>query len=112
MALRAKLVYRLASGLPLATASYLVEHGAASVAVLAPGTSSEKAYLAVLGAAVRQSGFMFNCGTTNGSCGRLGTIWVNDLVWDMGSDEVPGRAWYLAPHGAEPVMPLATGNPA
>lgn len=111
MALRAKLVYRLASGLPLATASYLVEHGAASVAVLAPGTSSEKAYLAVLGAAVRQPGFMFNCGTTNGSCGRLGTIWVNDLVWDMDSDEVPGRAWYLAPHGAEPVMPLAIGNP-
>ena len=111
MALRAKLVYRLASGLPLATASYLAEHGAASVAVLAPGTSSEKAYLAVLGAAVRQPGFMFNCGTTNGSCGRLGTIWVNDLVWDMDSDEVPGRAWYLAPHGAEPVMPLAIGSP-
>ena len=111
MALRAKLVYRLASGLPLATASYLAEHGAASVAVLAPGTSSEKAYLAVLGAAVRQPGFMFNCGTTNGSCGRLGTIWVNDLVWDMDSDEVPGRAWYLAPQGAEPIMPLAIGNP-
>ena len=111
MALRAKLVYRLASGLPLATASYLVEHGAASVAVLAPGTSSEKAYLAVLGAAVRQPGFMFDCGTTNGSCGRLGTIWVKDLVWDMDSDEVPGRGWYLAPQGAEPVMPLATGNP-
>ena len=111
MALRAKLVYRLASGLPLATASYLVEHGTASVAVLAPGTSSEKAYLAVLGAAVRQPGFMFNCGTTNGSCGRLGTIWVNDLVWDMDSDEVPGRAWYLDPHGAEPVTPLAIGNP-
>jgi len=95
IASRAKLAYRYAEHLPLPTAAYLAAHGRTSAVVLDKNLSEKDRFFKVLAAAVRQTGFLYNCGSTVAMCGRFGSAWIRDLVWDLDSDECPGRAWYL-----------------
>ena len=95
IATRAKLAYRYAEHLPLSTAAYLAAHGRTSTVVLDKDLSEEDRFRRVLMAAVRQPGFLHDCGGTIGTCGRFGSAWIRELVWDLDSDECPGRGWYL-----------------
>lgn len=100
-ALRAKLAYRYVMHLPLPTAAYLSTHGRGHAAAITEDMSMNDRYKAVLRAALRQPGFMYDCVSTRGSCGRFGSVWIRDLVWDLDSDECPSRAWYRAPNVTE-----------
>ena len=101
LALAAKLAYRYAAALPLPTAAYLIAHGRSSTVVLRDGMSESDRYKAVLKAALASPGFLHNCVSTDSMCGRFGSAWIRDLVWDMDSDELPCREWYLAPGAME-----------
>lgn len=100
-ALRAKLAFRYAMHLPLPTAAYLSAHGRGHAVALTGDMTVKARYEAVLKAAMLQPGFMYECVSTKGSCGRFGSVWMKDLVWDLDSDEYPPREWYQAPHTME-----------
>lgn len=107
-ALRAKLAYRYAEALPLPTAAYLASHGQAGTVVVA-GLDPDQRYRAILRAAVLQPGFdRGDRGVTCGARGRFGYIWYSDELYDMDTDEVPGRSWYFGEPDGVPATEAVT----
>lgn len=95
MALRAKLAWRYEAGLPVETAAYAAAHGMSAAVDLSAFQTEQEKYRAVISSALLQPQFGAEIGSTLGQRGRFGTIWVRDAVWDLDSDECPGRGWYL-----------------
>ena len=109
MSLRIKAAWRYANALPVPSASYLAKAGRTSAVVLTNGMSDDERYRTVLRAAMNQEHFLHDCLSTCGCRGQFGTAWILDSVWDMDSDELPGRQWYVSlPGCAELVAAYVT----
>jgi hypothetical protein len=101
MSLRIKAAWRYASALPVPSASYLAKTGRTRAVVLKEEMTDDERYRTVLRAAMDQEKFLHDCMSTCGSRGQFGTAWILDSVWDMDSDELPNRGWYVAPGCSE-----------
>jgi hypothetical protein len=101
MSLRIKAAWRYASELPVPSASYLAKAGRTSTVALTDRMSDDERYRAVLRAAMNQEKFLHDCMVTNGCRGKFGTAWILDSVWNMDSDELPDRGWYMVPGAME-----------
>ena len=108
MSLRIKAAWRYANALPVPSASYLAKAGRTSAVVLTDRMSDDERYRTVLRAAMNQEQFLNDCLLTCGSRGRFGTAWIADSVYDMDSDELPSRGWYMMPGCTELVSTYVT----
>ena len=108
MSLRIKTAWRYANALPVPSASYLAKAGRTSTVTLTDRMSDDERYRAVLRAAMNQEQFLHDCLTTCGCRGQFGTAWILDSVWDMDSDELPSRGWYMTPGAVELVHAYVT----
>ena len=93
---RAKLAYRCAKCLPVASAAWLAAHGAAGASSLTldPDLAPLERYRRVLAAALKQRGFASDVCVTTGLAGRLSPMWIVDAAWDLDYDEIPSHHWY------------------
>ena len=93
---RAKLAYRCAKCLPVASAAWLAAHGGAPSSLkLGPTVEPRERYRRVLAAALSQRGFSRGDEpTTVGMCGRFGPMWMVCAAWDLDYDEIPSHGWY------------------
>ena len=107
MALRAKLAWRYDAGLPVETAAYAAAHGVSAAVDLSAFPTEQAKYRAVVSSALLQPQFGADVANTLGQRGRFGTIWARDAVWDLDSDECPGRGWYLVAPNHASVRSLA-----
>ena len=96
MALRAKVAWRYEMCLPVQSAAYAAARGAAQCVDLSGVEGDVARYHELIKAAMHQPGFAWDFRTTSGQRGRFGTIWAMNPVWDLDSDEIPCRTWYLA----------------
>lgn len=94
---RAKLAYRCAKCLPVASAAWLAAHGGVSPTLtLDPALAPLERYRLVLAAALSQRGFASDVRVTTGLAGRLSPMWIMAAAWGLDYDEIPSRHWYDA----------------